>query len=77
MNPQGTLAILAAGLAVAAGLSVPVANASPNCQTTGTTTTCRTNGSVSIKARPGTTAAPANRPQLPWFINDPRITNFR
>lgn len=68
MTPLGTLAILVAGLTVAAGLSAPVANASPNCQTTGTTTTCRTNGSVSIKARPGTTAAPAGQPRLPWFI---------
>lgn len=77
MTPQGTLALLVAGLAVAAGLSAPVANALPNCQTSGSTTTCRTNGSVTIKARPGTTAAPAGQPRLPWFIVDPRVTNFR
>ena len=68
MTPRGTLAMLVAGLAVAAGLSAQVANALPNCQTSGTTTTCRTNGSVSIKARPGTTAAPAGQPRQPWYI---------
>ena len=75
MTPQGTVAMLVAGLAVAAGLSAPVANALPNCQTAGTTTTCRTNGSVTIKARPGITTPPASRAQIPWFIVHPRITN--
>lgn len=77
MTSQGKLAMLVAGVAVAAGVSAPVAAALPNCQTVGGTSTCRTSGSVSIKARPGNTAAPANRAQIPWFITDPRINPNR
>ena len=51
-------ALAMAGLVVAAGVFAPAADALPNCQTSGTTSTCRTNGSVSIKAQPGTVAAP-------------------
>lgn len=68
MTHQSKLAMLMASVAVAAMVSAPVATALPNCQTAGDTTTCRTNGSVSIKARPGTTAPPANQPQIPWFV---------
>ena len=57
-----------ASVAVAAMVSAPIATALPNCQTAGDTTQCRTNGSVSIKARPGSTAPPANQPQIPWFV---------
>ena len=77
MTTQGKLAMLVVGVAVAAGVSAPVAAALPNCQTVRETSTCRTNGSVSIKARPGITAAPANRAQIPWFITDPRINPNR
>ena len=60
-------AALMAGLVVAAGFSAPVAGARPTCQDTATKTICQTNGSVSIKARPGTTAPPANQPVFPWL----------
>ena len=60
-------AALMAGLVVAAGFSAPVAGARPTCQDTATKTICQTNGSVSIKARPGTTAPPANLPVFPWL----------
>lgn len=68
MTHQSTLAMVMASVAVAAMVSAPVATALPNCQTAGDTTQCRTNGSVSIKARPGSTAPPANQPQIPWFV---------
>ncbi|MCB1263157.1 MAG: hypothetical protein KDB56_00890 [Mycobacterium sp.] len=58
---------LVAGLAVVAGVSAPSAAARPTCQDTATKTICQTNGSVSIKARPGTTAPPANLPVFPWL----------
>lgn len=60
-------AVLMVGLAVAAGALAPVASARPTCQDTNTKTICQTNGSVSIKARPGTTAPPANLPVFPWL----------
>lgn len=59
-------ALLMAGLVVAAGIFAPAADALPNCQSSGTTSTCRTNGSVSIKAQPGTVAPPANQPGIRW-----------
>ena len=62
-----TAAVLMVGLAVVAGVLAPVANARPTCQDTNTKTICQTNGSVSIKARPGTTAPPANLPVFPWL----------
>ena len=62
-----TRASLMTGIAVAALVVAPAANARPTCQDTATTTVCQTNGSVSIKARPGTTAPPANLPVFPWL----------
>jgi hypothetical protein len=59
-------ALLMVSLAVVAGVSAPAADALPSCQDSGTTSTCQTNGSVSIKARPGTVAAPANQPVIRW-----------
>ena len=56
------VSLVAASLAVA-----PVADARPNCQQAGVKTICQTNGSVSIKARPGTLAPPANQPMIPWL----------
>ena len=58
---------LVVGLAVMAGILAPVASARPTCQDSATKTICQTNGSVSIKARPGTTAPPANLPVFPWL----------
>jgi hypothetical protein len=60
-------AFLMASVVVAAIVAAPVANARPSCQEAGTKTICQTRGSVSIKARPGTTAPPANQPVFPWL----------
>ena len=59
-------ALLMVSLTIVAGVSAPAADALPSCQESGTTSTCRTNGSVSIKARPGTVAPPANQPGIRW-----------
>ncbi len=72
---QGKLAMLVVGVAVAAGVLAPVAAALPNCQTVGQTSTCRTNGSVSIKTTPGRSVAPSQG--IPWFITDPRVNPRR
>ena len=60
-------ALVLAGLTVAAGVSAPIASARPTCQSTDFKSICQTNGSVSIKARPGTVAPPANIPHMPFF----------
>ena len=60
-------ALVLAGLTVAAGVSAPVALARPTCQQTDFKSICQTNGSVSIKARPGTVAPPANMPHIPFL----------
>jgi len=67
MTSRGKLVLLTVGMTVAAGVSAPAAAARPTCQDTATTTVCQTRGSVSIKARPGTTAPPANQPVFPWL----------
>jgi hypothetical protein len=67
MNGRAATAALLAGLVVAAGVSAPVAGARPTCQQTDFKSICQTNGSVSIKARPGTVAPPANLPVFPWI----------
>lgn len=67
MTDRRMLAILTAGLTVAAMISAPTAGARPTCRNTGTSTICESNGSVSIAATPGTKAPPANRPQIPWI----------
>jgi hypothetical protein len=59
-------AVVVASLIAAAVVTAPVANARPSCHEAGVQTICQTNGSVSIKARPGTTAPPANQPVFPW-----------
>lgn len=58
--------LLMVGLVVATGISAPTADARPTCHSTDTLSICQTNGSVSIKSRPGTVAPPANQPQLPF-----------
>lgn len=60
-------ALLMATAAVAAVVAAPAADARPTCQSTDFKTICQTNGSVSIKARPGTVAPPANMPHMPWL----------
>lgn len=58
---------MVAGLAVAAGVAAPAAIARPTCQSTDFKSICATNGSTSIKARPGTVAPPGNMPHIPWI----------
>ena len=60
-------ALLMAAVTAVTVISAPVADARPTCQSTHTKTICQTNGSVSIKARPGTVAPPGNMPHVPWF----------
>lgn len=67
MINRKTSALLVAGVAVIAGIAVPAADARPTCQSSDFQTVCQTNGSVSIKARPGTVAPPANMPHIPWL----------
>lgn len=59
-------AVSVVSLAVVAGVFAPAAEALPSCQDSGSTSTCQTNGSVAIKARPGTVASPANQPGIRW-----------
>lgn len=67
MTVRRTSALVVAGLAVAAVVAAPAAQARPTCQQTDFKSICQTNGSVSIKARPGTVAPPANMPMIPWL----------
>lgn len=67
VSSKSALALAMAGLTAVEIMIPPVASARPTCQTTSTMTICETNGSVSIKARPGTVAPPANMPVFPWF----------
>ena len=62
------MALMMASVAVATLVSAPGADARPVCEDAGNQTICQTNGSISIKSRPGTTAAPANQPQINWHI---------
>ncbi len=67
MALKSKTALMVAGLTVAAGLAAPTAAARPTCQSTDFKTICATNGSTSIKARPGTVAPPGNMPHIMWF----------
>jgi len=80
MTAVSKFALLFAAAATAALLAAPAAGARPTCRegaagstdTAGgpSTTACVTDGSVSIRATPGTKAPPANRPSitgLPWY----------
>ena len=67
MTNRRKSAMWIAGLAVAAGVSAPAADARPTCQSTDFKSICTTNGSWSMKARPGTVAPPANIPHMPFF----------
>ncbi len=82
MRYQGkSAALLMAGLAAVTGVAVvtaPAADARPFCDEAGGTTRCQTNGSTSIKARPGTLAPPAgSRNQVPWHPGGRRIGGRR
>jgi hypothetical protein len=62
------VALVVVGMAVGAAVSAPTA-AAATCRDTGGSTICQTNGSVSIKARPTTTAPPANQlGNLQWLL---------
>lgn len=67
MTLRSKTALMVAGLTVAAGFAAPSAVARPTCQSTDFKTICSTNGSTSIKARPGTVAPPGNMPHIPWL----------
>jgi hypothetical protein len=59
--------MLLAGLAAVAVVAAPAADARRTCHDTGGSTICQTNGSVSVKAIPTTTAPPAIMPMMPWL----------
>jgi len=65
-SSKSALAIVMAALTVLEVMMPPTAGARPTCQSTHTTSICQTNGSVSIKARPGTVAPPGNMPHIFW-----------
>ncbi len=67
VSSKSALAVVLSGLAVVEVMMPPLAGARPTCRSTPTTTICETNGSVSIKARPGTVAPPGNLPHVFWF----------
>ena len=67
MAHRRTSVLVMASAVVVAGIAMPAADARPNCQSSDFQTVCQTNGSVSIKARPGTVAPPANMPHIPWL----------
>lgn len=67
MKLRGKSALLMAALMVTTLLSAPSAAARPTCNEAGGVTRCETNGSVSIKAVPQTTAPPAIMPMNPWL----------
>ncbi|MFN8072116.1 MAG: hypothetical protein U0R66_09995 [Mycobacterium sp.] len=67
MTARRKSALFMAGVSALTMFTAPVADARPTCQSTDFKTICQTNGSVSIKARPGTVAPPGNMPHVPWF----------
>lgn len=67
MTNRGKYALLMTSLIATAFVSAPIASARPDCHDAGVKSVCQTNGSVSIKARPGTLAPPANQPVFPWL----------
>jgi len=71
MKRKGTSALLIVGGVLAMVIAAPAAQARPTCQEFEDTTICETTGSVSIKARPGTTAAPAASPAMPFTPGSP------
>lgn len=78
MKDSGKSVLLMAGLAVVAVVVAPTVDARPNCDQTNSTTVCQTNGSVSIKANPGTVSSPTGaRGQIPWQTGSRRAYGGR
>lgn len=67
MKSPGISTLLLASAVAAAVVLAPAANARTTCETSPTKSRCETSGSVSIKAKPGTIAPPANQPMFPWM----------
>ena len=67
MTARRKSALLMTGVTAVTVIVAPVADARPTCQSTHTMSICQTNGSTSIKARPGTVAPPGNMPHMPWW----------
>ena len=67
MTVRNKPALLMAGVMAVTLIAPPVADARPTCQSTPTMSICQTNGSTSIKARPGTVAPPGNLPHMPFW----------
>jgi len=67
MTVRSNSALFMAGVTAVSLFTAPVADARPTCQSTHTMSICQTNGSTSIKARPGTVAPPGNMPHMVWF----------
>ena len=67
MTVRNKPALLLAGVMALTVMVAPVADARPTCQSTPTMSICQTNGSTSIKARPGTVAPPGNLPHMPFW----------
>ena len=67
MTARRKSALLMTGVTAVTVIVAPVADARPTCQSTHTMSICQTNGSTSIKARPGTVAPPGNLPHMPWW----------
>lgn len=67
MMRRGLPGVAIAALVGASLITAPAASARPTCQSSPETTICQTNGSTSIKVRPGTTAPSANQPFIPWL----------
>jgi hypothetical protein len=67
MTVPNSPALLMAGVMALTLIAAPVADARPTCQSTPTMSICQTNGSTSIKARPGTVAPPGNMPHMPFW----------
>lgn len=71
MKRHSKSALLIAGGVLAMVIAAPTAQARPTCQELVDTTICETKGSVSIKAEPGTTAAPPAAPAIPFTPGSP------
>jgi hypothetical protein len=67
MTVRNHRALLMAAVMAVTLINAPVADARPTCQSTHTMSICQTNGSTSIKARPGTVAPPGNMPHMPFW----------
>ena len=77
MKRRGKAALLIAGGVLAMVIAAPAAPARPTCQEFEDTTICETTGSVSIKAKPGTTAEPPAAPAIPFTPGSPNVLGAR